>query len=98
MRLKIKHAIERVPGGMMLVPLAGGGLINTFAPNAPRLLGSFTGAIFTGALPILAVFYVCMGSRISVASLPYVARRGGALLGVKVLLGVLAGLLLGHFL
>jgi len=52
--------------------------------------------LFTGAIPILAVFFVCMGSTISVRSLPYVVRRGGALLGTKIVLGLGAGFLLGH--
>jgi len=41
------------------------------------LFGSFTGALFTGAVPILAVFYVCIGAKISVSSLPQFVRKGG---------------------
>lgn len=82
----------------MLVPLALGAVISTFAPSTPEFFGSFTGALFTGALPILSVFYVCMGSTISVKSLPLVLRRGGVLLASKVAVGVVAGLLLGHWL
>lgn len=98
MQLRIKRSMERVPGGMMLVPLALGSVISTFAPSTPEFFGSFTGALFTGALPILSVFYVCMGSTISVKSLPLVLRRGGVLLASKVAVGVAAGLLLGHWL
>jgi 2-keto-3-deoxygluconate permease len=90
--------MERVPGGMMLIPLALGAVISTFAPSVPVFFGSFTGALFTGALPILSVFYVCLGSTIAVRSLPLMLRRGGALLASKVVLGVLTGLLLGHWL
>ena len=98
MQLRIKRSMERVPGGMMLVPLGLGAVISTFAPSTPVFFGSFTGALFAGALPILSVFYVCMGSTISVKSLPFVLRRGGVLLGSKVAVGVLTGLLLGHWL
>jgi len=82
----------------MVVPLLVGALFATFAPSAPGFFGSFTGALFTGALPILSVFFVCLGSTIAVRSLPYVLRRGGVLLATKVSIGVLAGLLLGHWL
>jgi 2-keto-3-deoxygluconate permease len=98
MTIAIKRGIERVPGGMMTVPLLCGALIRTFAPHTGTFFGSFTEALFTGALPILGVYYVCMGARISVRSLPVVIRRGGALLAAKILLGVLAGAVLGHFL
>jgi len=81
---------------MMIVPLVAAALITTFAPHTGSFFGSFTGALFTGALPILAVFYVCMGATISVGTLPLVVRRGGVLLGTKILLGIVAGLVLGH--
>ena len=96
MQIRIKQLLERAPGGMMIVPLIAGALLTTFTPHIAVFFGSFTGALFTGALPILAVFFVCMGSTISMRSLPYVVRRGGALLGTKITLGIGAGFLLGH--
>ncbi len=98
MQLPIKRALEAIPGGMMLVPLVIGSLFHTFAPGTPATFGSFTGALFTGALPILAVFYVCMGATIELRALSTVVSRGGSLLLTKIVLGLLAGLLLGHFL
>jgi hypothetical protein len=50
-QIPIKRAVERVPGGMMVVPLACGAFFATFAPETPTFFGSFTGALFTGALP-----------------------------------------------
>ena len=96
--MKIKATIERLPGGLMMVPLACGALLATIAPHAGAFFGSFTNALFTGALPLLSAFYVCIGASISIASLPAVVKRGGALLATKVTLGVLCGLTLGHFL
>lgn len=97
MQIKIKATLEGVPGGMMIVPLVIGALIATLAPHTAVFFGSFTGALFTGALPILAVFYVCMGAKITVGSLPQVARRGGALMATKIAIGLAAGSLLGHW-
>jgi 2-keto-3-deoxygluconate permease len=95
--MKIKSAIEQVPGGMMMVPLLCGSIIATFAPHTGSFFGSFTNALFSGALPILAVFYVCMGATISVRSFPLIVRRGGALMAGKIALGICAGAILGHF-
>jgi len=98
MALPIKRGIEKIPGGMVIVPLSIGAIIGTFAPGTAQFFGSFTGALFTGALPILAVFYVCMGATIPFETLPQVAGKGGVLLAAKVLLGVVAALMVGHFL
>lgn len=97
MQIPIKRSIERVPGGLMIVPMIIGSVIITMFPHAGSFFGSFTNALFTGSLSILAVFYVCMGATIDVRSLPGVARRGGLLMGTKLLLGVGAAVILGHF-
>jgi 2-keto-3-deoxygluconate permease len=44
------------------------------------------------------VFYVCLGATISFSSLPQVVGRGGALLASKITVGVIVGIVLGHFL
>src|SRR5580658_5690939 len=75
--LPIKLALERIPGGMVIVPLTLGALIGTFAPGTAGFFGSFTGALFTAAPPILAVFYVCMGATIPFETLSQVAGKGG---------------------
>ena len=96
--MKIKATIEKIPGGMMIVPLILGGALANAAPGLPRFFGSFTGALFTGALPILAVFYVCMGATIALEATPYILKKGGTLLATKILCGLLTGVVLGHFL
>ncbi|MGY3453599.1 2-keto-3-deoxygluconate permease [Bradyrhizobium sp. USDA 4353] len=100
MQVPIKQTIEKVPGGMMVVPLLVGALIATFFPETPKFFGSFTGALFSGSLTILAVFCVCMGASIDFRATPYIFKKGGTLLvvkvGVAVILGVIFGRLLGE--
>src|SRR3954447_26939605 len=98
MQIPIKRFLERVPGGMMLIPLLLGATINTFAPDTGKFFGSFTGALFTGALPILAVFYVCMGSTIDLSTTPYILKTGGVLFAAKVGTAVIVGVVLGQVL
>ena len=98
MQVPIKRAIESVPGGMMVVPLLLGALIATFFPDTPKFFGSFTGALFSGALTILAVFYVCMGASIDFRATPYIVKKGGTLLIVKVGVAVVLGLIFGRIL
>jgi len=98
MAIRIKAGIEKVPGGMMLVPLLVGAVIHTLAPGAGTFFGSFTGAMFTGLAPILGVFYICLGATLDVKATPYIAKKGGALLGSKILFAMLVGIILGRFL
>ena len=96
MQVPIKRTIDRIPGGMMIVPLFSAALIRTFAPGIPSFFGSFTGALFTGALTILACFYVCMGATIEINATPYILKKGGALFAAKVGTAVLLGIILGR--
>ena len=81
----------------MVVPLTCGALFTTFAPHTAEFFGSFTGALFTGAIPVLAVFFVCLGATIPLKALPEMLRRGGVLLATKVGIGIAIGFVLGHF-
>jgi 2-keto-3-deoxygluconate permease len=97
-QIAIKKTLDRIPGGMMIVPLLLGAFFATFLPETPKFFGSFTGALFTGALPILAVFYVCMGASITLEATPYIIKKGGALFGTKIVVALIFGVILGHFL
>lgn len=94
--MKIKQTLDHIPGGMMVIPLLFGSCFATFSPHVDVFFGSFTFALFHGGLPILAVFYLCTGSSISVKSLPMVIQRGGVILGTKITIGILIGLVMGH--
>ncbi|WP_369201160.1 2-keto-3-deoxygluconate permease [Streptomyces sp. PU-14G] len=98
MAVPIKACVEKVPGGLMLVPMLVGALVHTTAPGSGEFFGSFTGALFTGLPAILAVFYVCLGSTLDVKATPYIAKKGGVLLGTKILFALVVGVLMGHFL
>ncbi|RKN38212.1 2-keto-3-deoxygluconate permease [Streptomyces hoynatensis] len=98
MSIPIKASLERVPGGMMLVPLFIGAVINTAHEGTGEFFGSFTGALFSGSLTILAVFYVCMGATIDLRTTPFILKKGGTLLVTKAAVAVVVGVVLGHFL
>src|SRR5690242_8774918 len=94
--VRIKAGMEKVPGGLMLIPLLIGAVIHTAAPDAGKFFGSFTGALFTGLPPILGAFYVCLGATLDLKATPYIAKKGGALLGSKIAFAVLVGIVLGR--
>ncbi len=88
--MKLKKAIDRVPGGLMLVPLLLGACVHSFAPGAGKYFGSFTNGLITGTVPILAVWFFCMGATIDLRATGTVLRKSGTLLVTKMLVAWLA--------
>lgn len=68
----------------MLVPLLIGALCKTFFPGAGAYFGSFTNGLITGTVPILAVWFFCMGAGINIKATGTVLRKSGTLLVVKI--------------
>lgn len=93
--MRIKDTIDKIPGGLMIIPLLLGAVINTLFPQA-LMIGGFTTAMFKqGALPILGVFLFCMGSQISFSVAPRALKKGLVLTVSKYAIGVLIGLGIG---
>lgn len=84
MEMQIKRTIEKIPGGMMLVPLFLGALCHTFSPDAGKYFGSFTNGMITGTVPILAVWFFCMGASIKLSATGTVLRKSGTLVVTKI--------------
>ena len=90
--MKIKQAIERVPGGLMVVPLLLGAIINTFWPEALKI-GGFTTALFKGgALPIIGAYLLCAGAQMDFGTAPRALKKGLILTVTKYAVGVAIGL------
>jgi 2-keto-3-deoxygluconate permease len=91
--MKIKQTLDRIPGGMMVVPLLLAATINTFAPNLLRI-GNFTEALFVnGAGTLIALFLLCAGAQINVRNIGVSVSKGATLLFVKWVVGAIVGLL-----
>ncbi len=95
--MNIKGNIEKIPAGIMVVPLILAALINTFFPQA-LAIGGFTTALFkNGAMTLIGMFLVCMGAGISLKAAPKVLIKGAALLSSKYLVAVIIGLIVAKF-
>ncbi|MFU8692454.1 2-keto-3-deoxygluconate permease [Rossellomorea sp. FS2] len=91
--MKIKSTLNRIPGGMMVVPLLLSATINTIAPDLLRI-GNFTQALFVdGAGTLIALFLLCTGAQINVRNVGVSLGKGAVLLSVKWLVGAAVGLL-----
>jgi len=93
--MNILKSINKIPGGMMIVPLILAALIHTFAPKALEI-GSFTSAIFSkeglDAMIGLQLFFI--GTKLKVRQAPEALKRGAVLLIAKYATGAIVGLLI----
>ncbi|UOQ44977.1 2-keto-3-deoxygluconate permease [Halobacillus salinarum] len=91
--MKIKATLERIPGGMMVVPLLIAAIINTAAPDLLRI-GNFTQSLFVdGAGTLIALFLLCTGAQINLRTVGVSLGKGATLLTVKWVVGAAFGLL-----
>lgn len=98
--MHLKRAIERVPGGMMLLPLLLGAAMRTAFPglaNNDVFKSSFTGGLLTGALALLGAFYICLGSTIRVRAAGYILKKGVTLWGGKIATAAVIGFSIRSF-
>jgi len=81
----------------MLVPLFLGALCHTFAPDAGKYFGSFTNGLISGTVPILAVWFFCMGASIKLSATGTVLRKSGTLVVTKIAVAWVVAALASHF-
>ncbi|MEW8987415.1 MAG: 2-keto-3-deoxygluconate permease, partial [Bacillus sp. (in: firmicutes)] len=95
--MKIMKSIEKIPGGLMLVPLFIGAIIHTLAPTSGEYFGSFTNGLMTGTVPILAVWFFCMGAGINIKATGTVLRKSGTLVLTKIAVAWVVALVASMF-
>ena len=88
--------LNKVPAGMMVIPLLLGSIIATLFPQALQI-GGLTTAIFSsaGTNTLLGALLFCMGTTLQVKDMPKVLKRGGVLLLSKFAIGAVLGILVG---
>ncbi|CAB3748296.1 2-keto-3-deoxygluconate permease [Paraburkholderia solisilvae] len=95
--MRIYQFINKVPGGLMVVPLFIGMLINTFAPNALKI-GGFTQALTNQGYPtVLAMYLFTVGTKMTLRAAPNMLKRGFGILLSKVGIAILISLAIAHW-
>lgn len=96
MQIPIKKTLDKIPGGMMVVPLFLGVLVNTFCPQFLKI-GGFTTALFDSkaSTTILACFMFLIGSQINFKLAPKAIKKGALLITGKFVVGAGIGIVIG---
>ena len=94
--MRIYRFINRVPGGLMVVPLFIGMVINTFFPKLLQI-GGFTQALSGVGYPtVLGMYLFTVGTKMTVRAAPRMLARGLGLLAAKVGTATLFALVVAH--
>ncbi len=96
MHVPIMKAIQKIPAGMMVVPLLLGAAINTFCPQVLQI-GSFTTALFSnaGTATIVGMQIFFVGTNLRFDRVGEALKRGTVLLLSKYAAGAILGLAIG---
>ena len=81
----------------MLVPLLLGAILNTFAPNTGNYFGGFTKGLIGGTVPILAVWFFCIGASIKLKASGIVLRKSGTIVVTKLAVAWVVAFICGKF-
>lgn len=93
-KVPILDTINKVPGGLMVIPLVLGVVVNSLLPEFLQI-GSFTTALFKqGANVLIATLFFCSGAQILFKSAGQALYKGVVLNVSKVFFGVSLGVIL----
>lgn len=94
--MKILKNIEKFPGGLMVIPLLLGAVVNTFFPGFLGI-GGFTTALFSNkaAPTFVGMFIFCCGASINVKQIGLPFYKGSVLTLTKFAVGVTIGVVVG---
>ena len=91
-KFSILKLVQKVPGGMMIIPLILGALCNSFIPQAIEIGGFTTDLLKNGVNAFVAMFFVCSGSQIKLREAATPLVRGTVLCAAKIAIGAIIGL------
>lgn len=85
--------MQRIPGGLIIVPMFIGVLCNTFIPQVLEIGGFTSGMFKSGTACLLGMFLLLNGASINVKKIGMPLYKGFVLTAMKFILGVTLGLI-----
>lgn len=94
--MKILKTVQKIPGGLMVVPLFLGAVINLVCPQILDIGGMTTATFKTGSSAFIGASLMCVGSQINITKVGEPLKRGAVLLLAKFLAGFLPTLIVSQ--
>ncbi len=85
--MKILKTVQKIPGGLMVVPLFLGAVINFAFPQILDIGGMTTATFKSGSSAFIGASLMCVGSQINITKVGEPLKRGAVLLIAKFLAG-----------
>lgn len=95
MDLDLLNRMKKIPGGLVIIPLVLAVLLATFVPSVFQVGGYVTALFYNGNAAMMGLFLIVCGSTINVKQVGMPLYKGVTLTGIKFLLGVAFGLIVG---
>lgn len=91
----ILEKMKNLPGGLVIIPLVIAVVIATFIPQFFQIGGYVTALFYEGNACMMGFFLIVCGSMIDVKQVGLPLYKGVVMTGVKFLLGVIVGVIVG---
>lgn len=93
---EILKKMSKLPGGLVIIPLVLAVLLATFVPQAFQIGGYVTALFYNGNSAMMGLFLIVCGSAINIKQVGMPLYKGVVLTGIKFVLGVMFGLVVGR--
>ncbi len=93
--LDLLNKMKNLPGGLVIIPLLIAVIIATFFPQAFQIGGYVTALFYDGNAAMMGFFLIICGSSINVKQVGMPLYKGVTMTGMKLLFGMLLGLIVG---
>lgn len=93
--LNILNKMKAIPGGLVLIPLILAVFIATVCPSLYKIGGYVTALFYNGNACMMGFFLIVCGSMIDVRQVGMPLYKGCIMTGIKFILGVVLGYLVG---
>lgn len=96
--MKILKTMQKIPAGILNVPMVACAIVNTFFPQALNIGGATTALFSTGTMTIIGIMLFVCGAQFRIEDVGATLKRGFILLITKFVIGIVVALLVMHYL